>query len=563
VQARLARRLCLAAGLAVATATAAQAPAGTRGADTILVGGTVLRFDAPAAQALAVRGERILAVGSDAEMRALAGPRTRVIALGGRTVIPGLIDSHIHAIRAGLTWNTEVHWHGARTLKEALRRLRAGAARVPRGGWLVVAGGWTEAQFAERRRPTRAEIAAAAPHHKVYVQQMYSAALFSPGAMEAAGLTARPELASRLTFELDADGSPSGWVSADSRSISELFDLLPRPDMATRMAGTRAFFRRLNSLGITGVLDPGGYNMPVADYEALFRLWRARALTVRVAYSVSAPRRDHELEDFRHLAALLPMGMGDDWLRFNGIGENVTWGMYNNDRPGAAQKAQLAETLHWAAARGLGATFHWNNDTSVGHLLEVIEEVDATAPVAPLRWSIAHLNDASPGTLSRMRALGLGWLMQNALYYRAPEFISRRGIEAARAAPPIGQALRLGLPVGGGTDAHRVMHYHPFVSLQWMVDGRSVGGVHTRAAAETPTRLEALRLYTQGSAWFSHDEARRGALEPGMLADLAVLDRDFMDVPVERVGATRSLLTMVGGRVVHAVKGFRREMAIP
>jgi len=538
----------LACWLLALFAGAAQA----QSADTILLGGKIVTFDSAPAEALAVRGDRIVAVGRSADIRALAGPATRVINLAGRTVIPGLIDSHIHAIRAGLTYTTEVHWIGATSLGEALDRLRAAAQAAPKGSWLIVAGGWIETQFAERRRPTQAEIAAAAPDHHVYVQLLYSAVLLTEGGIGALGIANDTSLASRLTIETGADGRPTGWIAADNRTISELFDLLPRPTLEQEIAGTRAFFRTLNSLGITGVLDPGGYNMPIEAYRALFQVWRDRALTLRVVYSLCAPRRDHELADFQALTAMLPQGFGDDWLRFNGIGENVTWGMYNNDAPSEVQKEQLFQALRWAAPRGLTATFHWHNNRSVHHLLDVLERVNRETPVAALRWSVAHLNDASPESLARMKALGVGWLMQNAFYFRGEAFLGQRGMEAIRLAPPIGTALRMGLPTGGGTDAHRVMSYNPFVSLQWMLDGKTAGGLPTRAPDETPTRLEALRIYTQGSAWFAHDDARRGALGVGKLADLAVLSEDYLAVPVEAIGGIRSLLTMVGGRVVYA-----------
>ncbi|MDB5598772.1 MAG: TIM-barrel fold metal-dependent hydrolase [Xanthobacteraceae bacterium] len=467
-------------------------------ADTVLLNGKIVQFDAPYVDALAVRDGRVVALGASADIARHVGPNTRTVDLGGRTVIPGLIDSHIHAIRAGLTYTGEVHWIGARSIPEALDRLRAAAKTAPPGSWLVVAGGWTERQFTEARRPTRAEIAQAAPDHHVYVQLLYTAVLVSEGGLEKLGIPNDTELASRLTVESGPDGKPSGWIAADNRTISELFDRLPRPDFDSQVAGTRAFFRTLNGLGITGVLDPGGYNLPLEAYRALFRVWREGGLTLRVAYSLCAPRRDHELEDFRALTAMLPMGFGDDWLRFNGIGENVTWGMYNNETPTDTQKERLYETLTWAAARGLTATFHWQNERSVHHLLEVLERVNRDTPVAPLRWSIAHLNDASPDSLGRMKQMGVGWLMQNAFYFRGEAFLGQRGADAMRLAPPIGSALRMGLNIGGGTDAHRVMSYNPFVSLQWMLDGKTVGGTPSRMADETPTRLEALRLYNPG-----------------------------------------------------------------
>ncbi len=536
--------------LALVALLFAVAPSHAQSADTILLNGKIVQYGAAPAQALAVRDGRIAAVGPTAEIRALAGQQTRVIDLEGRTVIPGLIDSHIHAIRAGLTFTTEVHWIGVRTLAEGLGRIRAAADKAPKGSWLIVAGGWTERQFAEGRRPTQAEIAAVAPDHRVYVQILYSAILLSPGGAEALGLAANAGLAARLTFEM-ADGRPTGWIGGDNRTISDVFNLLPRPSFAQQVAGTRAFFRTLNSLGITGVLDPGGYNMPIEEYRPLFQVWRDRALTVRVAYSLCAPRRGHELEDLAAMTDAMPMGFGDEWLRFNGIGENVVWGMYNNETPSEADKERLTRLLRWAAPRGLTATFHWHNERSVHHLLDVLERVNSETPVARLRWSVAHLNDASAGSLQRLKAMGIGWLMQNAFYFRGEAFLGQRGAEAARLSPPIASALRLGVQVGGGTDAHRVMNYNPFVSLQWMLDGKTAGGMPMRGPEEIPTREEALRLYTLGSAWFSFDDDKRGSLAPGKLADLAVLSKDYLTVSVDEIGVIASLLTMVGGRVVH------------
>ena len=536
---------CLALLLATGSALA-QSP------DTVLVNGKIVVYDGAPAQALAVRDGKIAAIGSTAEIRALAGASTRVIDLGGRTVIPGLIDSHIHAIRAGLTYTTEVHWTGVRTLAAALDRIRAAAKAAPKGSWLIVAGGWTERQFAEDRRPTQAELAAAAPDHLVYVQLLYSRVLLSPGGYAALGLGRDEAREPRIVIEYDKDAKPTGWVTGDNRAISELFDLLPRPTFAQKVEGTRAFFRALNALGLTGVMDPGGYNLPIADYQPLLALWREGGMTLRVRYSLSAPRRDRELEDFKELTQVLPMGFGDGLLRFNGIGENAAWGLYNNDSPTLAQKEALTEVLRWAVSRGMTATFHWHNDRAVHHLLEVLERVNAETPVAKLRWSIAHLNDGSPESLRRMKAMGIGWLVQNAFYFRGEAFLGQRGMDVARVSPPIVSALRMGVVVGGGTDAHRVMGPSPFVSLQWMLDGKTVSGVAMRGPEQIPSRLEALRLYTQGSAWFSFEESERGALAPGLLADLAVLSKDYLTVPADEIGSTVSLLTMVGGRAVYA-----------
>ncbi len=543
---RLVRCLTLAAAM-FATPALAQIP------DTVLLNGKIVTLEASGTlEALAVADGKIVATGTSDEIGKLAGPMTRRIDLGGRTVIPGLIDSHMHAIRAALFYATEVNWIGTRTIPEAMERIAEKAKAAKPGEWIIVAGGWTPPQFAEKRRPTQAELVAAAPDNPVYIQLFYSNILLTPAGFKALNIEKDEDVPPRGKLERDAQGNLTGWISGDNPTISGLFDRLPLPTFEQSVAGTRAFFRELNRLGITGVSDPGGFNLVASSYQPLFRVWRDRTLTVRVIYSLFAQRRGKELEDIQALTAMLPMGFGDDMLRFNGIGENVAWAMYNNDAPTEAQKEQYYEIARWAASRGMTLTQHWNNNKSVGHLLDVFERVNREIPIAPLRWSIAHLNDATPDHLARMKALGVGWLMQNAMYFQGEAFLRERGNEVMRLTPPIRTALNMGLVVGGGTDAHRVMSYNPFVSLQWMIDGRTVGGLATRDADETPTREEALRLYTQGSAWFTFDEAKRGTLKVGKLADLAVLSKDYMSVPAAEVGALTSLLTMVGGRIVYA-----------
>jgi predicted amidohydrolase YtcJ len=547
--------LHLAAALAVA---AFALPVAAQSLDIALVNGKIVTLDerSTIAEALAVRDGKIAAVGRSADIRDLAGPATPIIDLGGRTVIPGLIDSHMHAIRAAMFYATEVNWIGARSIPEAMARIADAAQKARPGQWIIVAGGWTEQQFAERRRPTQSELLAAAPDHPVYVQLFYSAVLLSPAGFRTLNIINDADVPPRGKIERDAAGHPTGWINGDNPTITALFDRLPLPTFDESIAGTRQFFRELNRLALTGVGDPGGFNMTAASYLPLFRVWQDRALTVRVVFSLFAQRPGKELEDYQTLTQMLPMGFGDDMLRFVGIGENVTWGMYNNDNPTEAQKQQYYEVARWAASRGMTLTQHWNSDVSLPYLLDVFERVNRETPIAGLRWSIAHLNDGSVASFERMKALGVGWLMQDAMYFGGDALIRTRGAEVARHSPPIKTAMNIGIHVGGGTDAHRVMSYNPFVSLQWMIDGRTVAGTPTRDADELPSREEALRLYTQGSAWFSHDEQRRGALAIGRLADLAVLTKDFTSVPTDEIGTIESLLTMVGGRIVYAVAPF-------
>jgi predicted amidohydrolase YtcJ len=543
------RRLCLSlALLCLAVPAAAQTP------DTILLNGKIVTLDARStiALALAVHDGRITAVGSSDDVRKLAGPATRVIDLRGRTVIPGLIDSHLHAIRAALSFSTEVNWIGARSLEEALGRIRAAARTMKPGSWLIVAGGWNVQQFEENRRPTQAELTAVAPNNPVYVQLGYGWAMLNPQAHKTLGISSEADLPAGGRFERDANGALTGAVTGAQNAIVALFDRLPKPTFEEQVVGTKAFFRELNRLAMTGAGDPGGNNLTSTDYQALFKVWRDKAMTVRVTYTLNGQTPGEEFEELRDLTGLLPMGFGDDMLRFNGLGERITVAMNNNNAPSQSEKDAYYRIVKWAAERGMSLTMHWGSDASVDHLLSIFERVNKEIPIAPLRWSIAHLNDASVETLRRMKALGVGWTMQDAMYFGGEQFLKQAGTDAARRTPPVETARKMGVVVGAGTDAHRVASYNPFTALQWLLDSKTVGGVVMRGPEEIPSRLDALRFYTLGSAWFSFDEGARGSLEVGKLADLAVLSDDYMTIPVEKIGGLESDLTMVGGKIVYA-----------
>ena len=537
--------------LAASLGAAAQPP------DLVLLDGKIVTVDAESSlrEALAVRDGRIAALGSTAEIRRLAGPATRVVELGGRTVIPGLIDSHLHAVRAALSFSTEVNWIGARSLREAMARISEAARLRPPGAWLIVAGGWNELQFAERRRPTQAELEAAAPNNPVYVQLGYGWVVMTDDGFEKLGIRGEADLPAGGTLVREGERL-TGAISGGQGAIIALFDRLPKPTFAEQMQGTREFFRELNRLGLTGVVDPGGNNLFPADYQALFDVWRRRELTVRVAYSLNGQTAGSELVELQGLTALLPMGFGDDRLHFNGLGERITFAMNNNPEPTAEHKERYYEVVRWAAERGMSITMHWGPDSTVAHLLDIFERVNREVPIAPLRWSIAHLNDASEATLTRMSELGVGWTVQDAMYFGGEDLVRRQGADSARRLPPVVTGHRLGVVIGGGTDAHRVASYNPFTSLQWFLDGKTVAGTPIRGPEETPDRLTALRFYTLGSAWFSFDDDVRGSLEAGKLADLAVLSDDYLSVPLDEVGNLTSVLTLLGGDVVFAAGEF-------
>jgi predicted amidohydrolase YtcJ len=542
----------LAASLLLAT------PAAAETADTVLYNGKIVTVDKDFSvrEAIAISHGRVLATGSSAEMKKLADKGAKQIDLGGRTVIPGLTDGHIHGIRAAATFGTEVNWIGVPSLKAALAKIRDAANTQAPGSWIIVAGGWTEEQFAEKRRPTPQEVADVAGDHPVYIQHLYDWLLLTPKAMAELNIRGDADVIPSSKVELDGDGKPTGIIVAGGAALGKIFDKLPKPTMAQQVEGSKKFFREMNSLGITGINDGGGVSMYPASYQAVFKLWHDRQLSVRIAYHLCSPKPGSEFADQQNLTQLLPQGFGDDMLHFNGPGEILIWADWTDGDITADGKAKLAELLRWAASKGYSIQLHWNPDRTVHDLLDVVEDINKDYSIRNLRWSVLHLYNVSEDSLRRMQALGLIWGVQDGLYFGGERLQKEVGMDAARQMPRIVTALKLGLTVTGGTDAHRVSSYNPFVALQWYLDGTTIGGVKTRDDAEAPSRRQALEMYTRNTAYAANDDDKRGTLEAGKYADLAVLSADYLTAPAKDVGKIRSLLTMVGGQVVYAAPPF-------
>jgi predicted amidohydrolase YtcJ len=543
-------RLSLVAALALAILPA-------RAQDTVLTGGKIVTLDAASAvaDAIAIRDGRILAVGTTADVIARADRNATRIALDGRTVIPGLMDSHIHALRAGLTFSVEVSWIGVPTLARGLELIAQAARTMPPGTWIKVGGGWTELQFPERRGPTVAELEAAAPGRPVYVQRLYNTAWITPEGVRLMKLAPDSDIPGGKA-EKDRDGSLTGVFTGVNRTFNFFTAKIPGPTYADQLAGTRKYFLALNRLGMTAVNDfPGGGMLP-EHFRAVQELWRRGEMSLRVSFHASS-NSQHTLDDFKALTWATPMGFGDDMLRFRGIGESLTQGIYDGStvglpyNPSSKDWEEFCAVAKWAAERGLNAHQHAASNAAATKILDCFETVNREIAIAPLRWQIAHVENASDETLTRMKALNMGWAVQDRLLYSGGAVLKVLGPEGSRRAPPIVTALRMGVHVAAGTDSDQVAPYNPFVSLRWLLDGKVIDGTPMRGPEELPSREAALRMYSLNAAWFTFDEDRRGSLEPGKFADLAVLSDDYMTVPVEKVGELHAVLTLVGGRAVY------------
>ena len=536
-------------------------------ADTIITNARVTTLDRanPEGQAVAVRDGLIQAVGPRDEIMRLANRRTRVIDAGGRRVIPGLNDSHTHLIRGGLNYNMELRWEGVPSLADALRMLRNQAERTPAPQWVRVVGGWSEFQFAERRMPTLDEINAAAPDTPVFILHLYARALLNRAALNALGITRDTPNPPGGVIEKDARGNPTGMLIAKPSALI-LYSTLaqgPKLPLEDQINSTRHFTRELNRLGITSVIDAGGggQNYP-EDYQVIQRLHDANELTVRIAYNLFAQKAGEELSDYERWVEMTEPGAGSAFFRMNGAGENLTWSAadfenFLEPRPDLTptMERDLEKIVELLATNEWPFRIHATYDESIDRFLTVFERVNQKQPFKT-RFIIDHAETISERNIERVKALGGGIATQHRMAFQGEYFVDRYGAEAARLTPPIAKMLEMDVPVGAGTDATRVASYDPWVSLYWLTTGKTLGGTPLYGEENVLDRETALRLWTQGSAWFSGERDVKGTLAPGQYADLAILSADLMSVPPEEIRRINAVMTMVGGKVVYGEENF-------
>jgi len=536
--------------------------------DAIFTNGrfTTLDPQQPHASAVAVAGGRFVAVGSDHEITALATERTRRVDLLGRAAIPGLNDSHLHIIRGGLHFNLELRWDGVPSLADAMRMLADQVARTPAPQWVRVVGGFTEFQFAERRLPTLAELNAVAPETPVFILHLYDRALLNRAALRAVGYTKDTPNPPGGVIERDKSGTPTGLLIANPNAwiLYKTLSLGPKLPPELQSNSTRHFLREMNRLGLTSCCDAGGgfQNYP-DDYAVIQDLHARGELTVRIAYNLFTQRPQAEKEDFARWVASSQYRQGDDLLRLNGAGEMLVYTAadfedFRVPRPDmqSSMESELREVVATLARARWPFRMHATYDETIARALSVFEDVNREIPLHGLRWFFDHCETVSERSLDRIRALGGGIAVQDRMAFQGEYFVERYGAEAAKRTPPIRRMLDLGIPVGAGTDATRVSSYNPWVSLWWLVSGKSLGGLQLAAEDNRLSREEALRRFTIGSAWFSGDDEIKGRIAVGQLADFAVLSDDYFTVDEERIRAIESHLTVLSGRVVYAAGSF-------
>lgn len=523
---------------------------------------------APDAQAMAVADGRVLAVGNEADIMPLAGPATRIVDGGGRRLIPGLNDSHTHLIRGGLNYNLELRWDCVRSLADAMAMLKAQVDRTPAPQWVRVVGGFTAMQFDEKRLPALEELNAVAPDTPVFILHLYDRALLNRAALRAVGYARDTPDPPGGRIERDRSGNPTGLLLAKPNALILYATLAMGPKLPPEYQenSTRHFMRELNRLGITSVIDAGGgFQSYPEDYAIIRKLHAEDQLTVRIAYNLFTQNRGKEREDFEGWTRLLSAREGDEMLRHNGAGEMLVFSaadfeLFNEPRPElpAALEPDLQGVVELLVRNRWPFRIHATYDESITRILDVYERVDRYLPFDGLHWIIDHAETISDANIERVRALGGGIAIQHRMAFQGEAFTARYGAAQAARTPPIRRMLDLGVPVGAGTDATRVASYSPWTALYWLVSGRTLGGLSLYAERDRLERHEALSLWTQGSAWFSDEQDRKGRLAPGCHADFALLSSDYFTVSETAILDIESVLTVVGGRIVHGQGDFER-----
>lgn len=554
------KRLMLAAAIAAAGTNTSMAT------DLIVTNAKVATMvkEGQFAQAVAIDKGRIVAVGTNAQVQKHKTANTQVIDAGGRTVIPGLNDSHLHIIREGLNYNAELRWDGVTSLKRALEMLKEQAARTPEGQWIKVVGGWNEYQFEEKRLPTLAEINAAVPDKPVFLLYLYGLGFLNQKGIDTLGYDAKTQYKDGVV-ELGADGKPTGLLIAKPNALI-LYSTLAKTGMLPRdqqVNSTLQYYRELNRLGVTSAIDAGGGGQAYPDdYAVSLELAKDGKLTVRTSYYLFAQKPGKELEDYQRWLTQTRPDKNDHLFYANGYnteggGENLVWSAadfenFLEPRPDMPDhmEGELEPVLRLLVKNRWPFRIHATYGESIERDLAVIEKINKDQPLNGLRWFFDHAETISDDQLARVKKLGGGVAVQNRMYFQGEAYWKRYGAQT-RQMPPIRTMLKMGIPVGLGTDGTRVSSYAPWPSIYWAVTGKTAGGLPIWQEKDRLSRHEALQLMTRGSAWMSGEEKVKGTLAVGQYADLVILLQDYFTMPVEGIRNLEAALTIVNGKVVY------------
>ncbi|MEA5429171.1 amidohydrolase [Arcicella lustrica] len=543
-------------------------------ADMIIINGKVNTLDDThqKAEAVAIAGNKILAVGTNKELLKLKNAKTKIVDAQQKTVIPGLFDSHLHVIRGGRFYNTELRWDGVKSLKRALEMLKEQAQRTPEGQWVRVVGGWNEYQFEEKRLPTIQEINEATGNTPTFILYLYGKAWLNQAGIKKLNITGETANPVGGLIEKDSNGNPTGLLIAEPNAFILYSTLAKLPELNNeeKINSTLQYMTELNRLGVTAVMDAGGgfQNFP-DDYNITDSLNKAGKITVRLPYYLFAQKKGTELKDYTRWTGMVDLehqhgnGINEIDYHVEGGGENLVADAADFEnflfpRPELpnSMESSLKPVLQLLVKNRWPFRLHATYNESISRDLAVIEEVNKETPLNGLVWFFDHAETISEENLQRIKALGGGIAVQHRMAYQGESFIRRYGKNAALASPPVKRMLELGIPVGLGTDGTRVASYNPWVSLYWITSGKTIGGTQVMAKENTLDRNTALKLITAGG-YNLIKEQNKGKIQAGYLADLIILSDDYFEVAEEKIKDITSELTIVDGKVVFGTGTFQ------
>ncbi len=547
-------------------------------ADLIVTNAKVVVMDSnkTITDAIAVKDGKVLATGTNDFILKYKSDQTKIIDAKGKTLIPGLNDSHLHLTRGGRFYNAELRWDGVKSLKTALEMLKEQAERTPDGQWVRVIGGWSPFQFEEQRFPTVEEINEATGDVPTFVLYLYSRGWLNDAGLKTLNIDEDTEAPSGSSYEKGSDGKLTGVLLAEP-SPSILYQTiaqLPPLSEEEMINSTKQFYYELNRLGITSGIDAGGggHKYP-KDFASTQKLAEAGEMPIRLSYFLFPQNKGAEYAEFQEWIANNEVGHNgeihlDHGYELEGGGEFLAWsaGDFENflapqplleDRPTWREDLKSIIRLH--VDSGWPFRIHATYGETIAHMLDVIEEVnkETNGKLASKRWLFDHAETVKESELKRIKALNGGIAIQARLAYAGEFFAERYGVEKAKQAPPIRKMIDMGLPVGAGTDGTRVASYNPWPALYWLITGKTVGDFQLAEPSNQLSREEALHIYTQGSAWISNEETVKGTLEKGKFADFAILSDDYFTVPEQKIKSIKSVLTVVGGKVVYGDEAYK------
>lgn len=530
--------------------------------DLILYNATIYTLNPalPRCSAIACKDGRIVAVGDDADVLALAGPATRRIDLGGRTVIPGINDAHNHMLEMGLKLR-RIGLDDCTSIAEMVERVRAVAAHTPAGQW-IVGEGWNESLFREGRLPHRHDLDAATTAHPVLLKRFFNMDVVNTRALELAGVTAATLDPTGGKIEREADGAPTGILRAAAKELCRR--LLPAPTQAECVEGLEAAGKAYLSYGITSILDPG---LQPWEIQAYLAARRAGRLPVRANLLVSwhGFRESETRAELEARAAALGglSGLGDEWLRIGALKMAIDGGttshtawmfqpflgedrVYDYNR---LDPEDLVEFFIHGHTLGWDIGIHAIGDRAHHEAARAFAEVIVAHP-REHRHNLIHGYFATEESLQHMARHGLAVVIQPTfIYYEGDDLFRDVGPELAARYKPMRTYLDRGIRVVATSDVPSTVHFNPFIGLYALVTRKSWKGTPI-APDQAVSREEALYAYTVAGAWLTREEHLKGPLAPGMLADMAVLDRDYFTCPVEEIKDIQVELTILGGQVV-------------